>query len=139
MRKNEWLIPNMIAVLLPWLEIPFLWCVFYADPLGDPRQSFQMGKFVGLCFLCFIYALLLLLGHQSFWKNAEKISWICLIVGLAESFIALPVIALRSIPYEIDTIILRDFPFSVFLALFMFVIYLLLLVRKIKMRTKITG
>ena len=72
-------------------------------------------------------------------KNAEKISWICLIVGLAESFIALPVIALRSIPYEIDTIILMDFPFSVFLALFMFVIYLLLLVRKIKMRTKITG
>ena len=45
----------------------------------------------------------------------------------------------KSIPYEIDTIILRDFPFSVFLALFMFVIYLLLLVRKIKMRTKITG
>ena len=107
---------------------------FLCRSIGRPTS-----KFVGLCFLCFIYALLLLLGHQSFLKNAEKISWICLIVGLAESFIALPVIALRSIPYEIDTIILRDFPFSVFLALFMFVIYLLLLVRKIKMRTKITG
>ena len=103
---------------------------FLCRSIGRPTSIFPNGK---------IYALLLLLGHQSFLKNAEKISWICLIVGLAESFIALPVIALRSIPYEIDTIILRDFPFSVFLALFMFVIYLLLLVRKIKMRTKITG
>lgn len=112
---------------------------FLCRSIGRPTSIFPNGKICWIVFLCFIYALLLLLGHQSFLKNAEKISWICLIVGLAESFIALPVIALRSIPYEIDTIILRDFPFSVFLALFMFVIYLLLLVRKIKMRTKITG
>ena len=103
---------------------------FLCRSIVRPTSIFPNGKICWIVFFVF---------YLCFLKNAEKISWICLIVGLAESFIALPVIALRSIPYEIDTIILRDFPFSVFLALFMFVIYLLLLVRKIKMRTKITG
>ena len=85
------------------------------------------------------------LTHENGWvrekrtvdyKYGRKFSWICFVVGLAERVIALLVVALWLVPYELYAVILRDFPFSLFLALFVFAIYLFPLVRKIKGRTK---
>ena len=112
---------------------------FLCRSIGRPTSIFPNGKICWIVFFVFYLCTSSpLRTSKLFEKRGENFvdmldSW------LSRKFYCATCYCFESIPYEIDTIILRDFPFSVFLALFMFVIYLLLLVRKIKMRTKITG
>lgn len=82
---------------------------FLCRSIGRPTSIFPNGKICWIVFFVFYLCTSSPLRTSKLFEKRGENFVDMLIVGLAESFIALPVIALRSIPYEIDTIILRIF------------------------------
>ncbi len=123
---------NIVAIGLPYISIPFLWGASCLYPFG--KHGFLGARYLELCVMMAISIGIVLLLVRYLIKKICLVSWISLWIGMVESMIGLIPVLWKFFPSILWESMIKYTTLGVLGYQLLFIIYIVLVVKKIKMR-----